>query len=87
MIILLILSNKINVLEALGTTIPKYAHLPMVLAESGKRLSKRDGAEDILDYKKKGYLSDALINYLVRLGWSYGVEEIFSLESFKKFLI
>ena len=76
--------KQINVLEALDATIPKYAHLPMVLAESGKRLSKRDGAEDILDYKKKGYLSDALINYLVRLGWSYGEEEIFSLEKLQK---
>ena len=76
--------KQINVLEALGATIPKYAHLPMVLAESGKRLSKRDGAEDILDYKKKGFLSDALINYLVRLGWSYGEEEIFSLEKLQK---
>jgi glutamyl-tRNA synthetase len=76
--------KQINVLEALGATIPKYAHLPMVLSESGKRLSKRDGAEDILDYKKKGYLSDALINYLVRLGWSYGEEEIFSLEKLQK---
>ena len=76
--------KQINVLYALDSTIPSYAHLPMVLAESGKRLSKRDGAEDILDYKKKGYLSDALINYLVRLGWSYGEEEIFSLEKLKK---
>mgnify|MGYP003302960831 CR=1 FL=1 len=72
--------KQINVLAALDTTIPSYAHLPMVLAESGKRLSKRDGAEDILDYKKKGYLNDALVNYLVRLGWSHGEEEIFSLE-------
>ena len=72
--------KQINVLEALDAIIPRYAHLPMVLAESGRRLSKRDGAEDILDYKKKGYLSDALINYLVRLGWSFGEEEIFSLE-------
>jgi len=56
----------------------------MVLAESGKRLSKRDGAEDILEYKKNGYLSDALINYLVRLGWTHGEEEIFSLEQLQK---
>ncbi len=76
--------KQINVLDALGATIPSYAHLPMVLAESGKRLSKRDGAEDILDYKKKGYLNDALVNYLVRLGWSYGEEEIFSLEELEK---
>ena len=76
--------KQINVLDALGAKIPSYAHLPMVLAESGKRLSKRDGAEDILDYKKKGYLSDALINYLIRLGWSFGEEEIFTLEKLKK---
>jgi glutamyl-tRNA synthetase len=76
--------KQINVLDALGAKIPSYAHLPMVLAESGKRLSKRDGAEDILDYKKKGYLSDALINYLVRLGWSFGEEEIFTLEKLQK---
>ena len=56
----------------------------MVLAESGKRLSKRDGAEDILDYKRKGYLNDALINYLVRLGWSHGEEEIFSIDKLQE---
>ena len=76
--------KQINVLDKLNATIPNYAHLPMVLAESGKRLSKRDGAEDILDYKKNGYLSDALINYLVRLGWTHGEEEIFSLEQLQK---
>ena len=76
--------KQINVLNALGAKIPSYAHLPMVLAESGKRLSKRDGAKDILDYKEEGYLSDALINYLVRLGWSYGEEEVFSLDELKK---
>ena len=76
--------KQINVLDTLNAIIPNYAHLPMVLAESGKRLSKRDGAEDILDYKKNGYLSDALINYLVRLGWTHGEEEIFSLEQLQK---
>ena len=76
--------KQINVLAALDATIPSYAHLPMVLAESGKRLSKRDGADDILDYKKNGYLSDALVNYLVRLGWSYGEEEIFSLKKLQE---
>ena len=76
--------KQINVLDKINATIPNYAHLPMVLAESGKRLSKRDGAEDILDYKKNGYLSDALINYLVRLGWTHGEEEIFSLEQLQK---
>lgn len=72
--------KQINVFKVLDKKIPNYAHLPMVLGESGKRLSKRDGAEDILEYRHKGYLNDALINYLVRLGWSYGEEEIFSLE-------
>ena len=76
--------KQINVLDTLNAIIPNYAHLPMVLAESGKRLSKRDGAEDILEYKKNGYLSDALINYLVRLGWTHGEEEIFSLEQLQK---
>ena len=76
--------KQINVLDTLNATIPNYAHLPMVLTESGKRLSKRDGAEDILDYKKNGYLSEALINYLVRLGWTHGEEEIFSLEQLQK---
>jgi glutamyl-tRNA synthetase len=76
--------KQINVLDTLNATIPNYAHLPMVLAESGKRLSKRDGAEDILDYKKNGYMSEALINYLVRLGWTHGEEEIFSLEQLQK---
>ena len=76
--------KQINVLAALDAEIPSYAHLPMVLAESGKRLSKRDGADDILDYKKNGYLSDALVNYLVRLGWSYGEEEIFSLKKLQE---
>ncbi len=76
--------KQINVLAALNAKIPSYAHLPMVLAESGKRLSKRDGADDILDYKKNGYLSDALVNYLVRLGWSYGEEEIFSLKKLQE---
>jgi len=76
--------KQINVLDKLNATIPNYAHLPMVLAESGKRLSKRDGAEDILDYKKNGYMSEALINYLVRLGWTHGEEEIFSLEQLQK---
>ena len=56
----------------------------MVLGDSGKRLSKRDGAEDILEYKNKGYLQEALVNYLVRLGWTHGEEEIFSLDHLKE---
>ena len=76
--------KQINILKALNVKIPSYAHLPMVLGDSGKRLSKRDGAEDILEYKNKGYLQEALVNYLVRLGWTHGEEEIFSLDHLKE---
>ena len=71
------LFNKFNSLEE---PIPTYAHLPMVLSNTGKRLSKRDGAVDLLDYKKLGYLKEALINYLVKLGWTHSDQEIFSKE-------
>ena len=70
--------KQINIFKSLEKPIPNYAHLPMVLSNSGKRLSKRDGAVDLLDYKKSGYLKEALINYLVKLGWSYSDQEIFS---------
>ena len=70
--------RQINILEALGATPPIYAHLPMILGSDGKRLSKRHGAVDVMQYKDQGYLPDALLNYLVRLGWSHGDQEIFS---------
>ena len=70
--------KQINVFNALGCQIPKFAHLPMVLSESGKRLSKRDGALDLFEYKNMGYLESTVINYLVKLGWSYSDQEIFS---------
>jgi len=70
--------KQINILKALEEELPQYAHLPMVLSNSGKRLSKRDGAVDITDYRKGGYLKEAIINYLVKLGWSYSDKEIFS---------
>ena len=70
--------KQINVFNALGYQIPKFAHLPMVLSESGKRLSKRDGALDLFEYKNMGYLEPTVINYLVKLGWSYSDQEIFS---------
>jgi glutamyl-tRNA synthetase len=72
--------KQINILKALEEELPQYAHLPMVLSNSGKRLSKRDGAADITDYRKGGYLKEAIINYLVKLGWSYSDQEIFSKE-------
>ncbi|MBT8444780.1 MAG: glutamate--tRNA ligase [Gammaproteobacteria bacterium] len=69
---------QINIIEALGFQRPAYAHLPMILGEDGARLSKRHGAVNVLEYEEQGYLPDALLNYLVRLGWSHGDQEIFS---------
>jgi len=70
--------RQINILEALGAHIPQYAHVPMILGSDGQRLSKRHGAVSVMSYKEEGYLPDALLNYLVRLGWSAGDQEIFS---------
>lgn len=70
--------RQINILLALGASVPQYAHLPMILGSDGKKLSKRTGAANILDYRDEGYLADAVINYLVKLGWSHGDQEIFS---------
>ena len=70
--------RQINILNALGAPLPKYAHIPMILGEDGKRLSKRLGAASVLNYREEGYLPQALLNYLVRLGWSNGDQEIFS---------
>lgn len=72
--------RQINIFKALGATPPDYAHIPLILDQHGKKLSKRDGAASVLDYRDKGYLPEALLNYLVRLGWSHGDQEIFSLE-------
>lgn len=72
--------RQINLLQAIGAAIPTYAHLPMILGDDGKRLSKRHGAVSVLAYEEQGILPQALLNYLVRLGWSYGDQEIFSLE-------
>ncbi len=71
--------KQLNIIKSLDGTIPSYAHLPMVLSESGKRLSKRDGALDIMDYKSEGYLSGALLNYIVRLGWAKDEIEKFTM--------
>ena len=70
--------RQINLLRALGVTPPAYAHVPMILGADGHRLSKRHGAVSVLQYRDEGYLPEALLNYLVRLGWSHGDQEIFS---------
>jgi len=70
--------KQIVIYEALGLDVPKFAHLPLILGAAGQKLSKRDAAVAVIDYKKKGYLPQALCNYLVRLGWAYGDKEIFS---------
>jgi glutamyl-tRNA synthetase len=72
--------RQINMLTALGLPIPKYAHLPMILGDDGARLSKRHGAVSVMQYKEAGYLPEALLNYLVRLGWSHGDQEVFSID-------
>ena len=69
-----------NMLAALGAEPPEYAHLPMILGPDGAKLSKRHGAVDIREYKEQGYLPVGMLNYLVRLGWSHGDQEIFSLQ-------
>ncbi|MDR2872450.1 MAG: glutamate--tRNA ligase, partial [Xanthomonadaceae bacterium] len=70
--------RQINIYRALGAPVPRFAHMPMILDESGAKLSKRTGAADVMQYRDAGYLPHALINYLVRLGWSHGDQEIFS---------
>lgn len=72
--------RQINILLALGAALPEYAHIPMILGDDGKRLSKRHGAVSVMQYRDEGFLPEALLNYLVRLGWSHGDKEIFSRE-------
>jgi glutamyl-tRNA synthetase len=72
--------RQINMLKALGTVPPVYAHVPMILGADGAKLSKRHGAVSVLQYREEGFLPVALLNYLVRLGWSHGDQEVFSLE-------
>ena len=72
--------RQINILRALGKEPPRYAHVPMILGDDGSRLSKRHGAVSVMEYRKQGVLPEALLNYLVRLGWSHGDQEIFSLD-------
>lgn len=72
--------RQINILRALGASLPRYAHVPMILGSDGARLSKRHGAVSVMQYRDDGYLPEALLNYLVRLGWSHGDQEIFSID-------
>ena len=72
--------RQINILRALGQEPPKYAHVPMILGDDGARLSKRHGAVSVIQYRDEGFLPEALLNYLVRLGWSHGDQEVFSLD-------
>jgi len=74
--------RQINILKALGATVPQYAHLSMILGDDGTKLSKRHGAVSVMQYDEDGYLPEAVLNYLARLGWSHGDEEIFSVEQF-----
>jgi glutamyl-tRNA synthetase len=71
--------RQINIYQALGAQVPHFAHLPMILDEHGAKLSKRTGAADVMQYRDAGYLPHALLNYLVRLGWSHGDQEVFSI--------
>jgi glutamyl-tRNA synthetase len=72
--------RQINLYRAMGWEVPAFAHLPMILGDDGARLSKRHGAVSVMQYKEDGYLPEALLNYLVRLGWSHGDQEVFSLD-------
>jgi len=72
--------RQINLYQAMGWEVPQFAHLPMILGDDGARLSKRHGAVSVMQYKEEGYMPAALLNYLVRLGWSYGDQEVFSVD-------
>jgi len=74
--------RQINLLQALGAPVPRYGHLSMILGDDGTKLSKRHGAVSVMQYDEDGYLPEAVLNYLARLGWSHGDEEIFTLHQF-----
>ncbi|MBG2970487.1 glutamate--tRNA ligase [Proteus mirabilis] len=76
--------RQINILKALGAPVPEYAHVSMILGDDGKKLSKRYNAVSVMQYRDDGYLPEALLNYLVRLGWSHGDQEIFSIDEMIK---
>jgi len=72
--------RQVNIYRALGAALPKFAHVPMILGADGERLSKRHGAVSVIQYREDGYLPEALLNYLARLGWSHGDDELFTRE-------
>ena len=74
--------RQINMLQALGAQVPQYAHLSMILGDDGQKLSKRHGAVSVMQYHEDGYLREAVLNYLARLGWSHGDDEVFSMAQF-----
>ena len=74
--------RQINILKALGGQLPIYGHVPMILGADGEKLSKRHGAVSVMEYPAQGYLPEAMLNYLARLGWSHGDDEIFSMDQF-----
>jgi len=74
--------RQINILRALGAELPEYGHLPMILGADGQKLSKRHGAVSVMQYPEQGFLPEAMLNYLARLGWSHGDDEVFSMEQF-----
>jgi len=74
--------RQVNIFQALGAELPRFAHVPMILGTDGERLSKRHGAVSVMQYPEDGYLPEALVNYLARLGWSHGDEEMFTVEQF-----
>lgn len=80
--------RQINIFNALGATVPQFGHVGMILGDDGKKLSKRHGASSVLAFRDAGYLPQAVLNYLVRLGWSHGDQEVFSVEEMlEKFAI
>lgn len=74
--------RQINILRALGATLPEYGHLPMILGADGMKLSKRTGAASVTEFLDQGYLPEAMLNYLARLGWSHGDDELFNMQQF-----
>ena len=74
--------RQVNIFRALGAELPKFAHVPLILGADGERLSKRHGAVSVMQYQEDGYLPEALVNYLARLGWSHGDEEMFTVGQF-----
>ena len=76
--------RQINMFKALGAELPKFGHVPMILSAEGKKISKRENPSSVLEYRDRGFLPEAILNYLVRLGWSHGDQEVFSLDEMVK---